>query len=190
MIFSRTGYRGLLLGRNRTDRRKTMQTNRTVLLLTIISLLALTVTPVVPSALANGGCHDYISDLYAGRDHQVVGQVLVDYCPDTITITYETFDCWSIVETHLEVVDDPADFPLTKKGNPKIGHFTYAMEHDPTETEVTYVVPVTGSGPFYIAAHAVVYCDCTEVFETAWGQGCSTPFPGSSWAIYFTFTVE
>ena len=85
--------------------------------------------------------------------------------------------------------DDPADFPLTKKGNPKIGHFTYAMEHDPTETEVTYVVPVTGSGPFHIADHAVVYCDCTEVFETAWGQGCYTSFPGSSWAIYFTFTV-
>jgi hypothetical protein len=167
-----------------------MNMNKTVLLLTLISLLALTATPVFPMVQANGCDHDYVSDLWAGRDHRVVGQVLVDYACGTITVTYETVGCWRLVETHLMVVDDPADFPLTKKGNPKIGHFTYAGEHDPMETEVTYVVPVTGSGPFYIAAHAVVYCVCNEQSETAWGQGCrAVEFPGNSWALYFTFPV-
>jgi hypothetical protein len=167
-----------------------MKANKTVFLVTMIALLALSVTPVFSVASANGGCHDYISNLYAGRDHQIVGLVLVDWVDDdTIRVIYETDGCWSLVETHLMVADSFEDIPMTQKGNPKIGHFDYAMEHDPMVTTATYFVDVDGDGEYFIAAHAVVYCDCSEVSETAWGQGCNSfEFPGNSWALYFTFS--
>ncbi len=157
-----------------------MRAKKIILLVIAIAVLALNVVPV----FANGG---YESELWAGRDHNKVGMVTVDWWDgDTLRIKYETDEGCYLVETHLAVVTDPNDFPMTKSGNPKIGHFPYATEHDPAVTEVTYYVDVSGLGPFYIAAHAVVSCD--GECETAWGQGVYANFPGNSWAIYFTFT--
>ena len=162
-----------------------MKANKITLVLATIGLLALMVTPVL--ANGNGGNGEYTSDLYAGRDHNVVGLVTVDRIGDTLYVTYETTGCWSLVETHLVVASSYEEIPTTKKGNPKIGHFPYATEHDPMVTTFTYEVPVD-DGMLYIAAHAVVYCDCSGVYETAWGQGDNAlDFPGNSWALYFTF---
>lgn len=93
---------------------------------------------------------------------------------NTLRIIYETGDSCKLIETHLAVVDDHADFPITNSGNPKIGHFPYATEHDTPITEVTYYVDVEEEGPFYIAGYVVVCCGCE--CETAWGQGCYQNF--------------
>jgi hypothetical protein len=88
-----------------------------------------------------------------------------------------------------------------KNGNPIPGHFDYKGEHDCVQ-EVVYTIPKGDwevGDKLYIAAHAVVRetgeceCDCTCQEETAWG-GCLTDdfsqFPGSNWAIYFTYVVQ
>jgi hypothetical protein len=156
-----------------------------ILVLSLILMMAAS----IPLAFANGVPHDYISKLWAGRKHYEVGLVLVDWMDeDTIRVTYETKEGCCLLETHLAVVTDPDDFPMTKSGNPKIGLFPYADYHDPPATEVTYYVDIEGEGPFYIAAHAVVCCGCK--CETAWGQGDYMEFPGNSWAIYFIFDVQ
>ena len=155
-----------------------------ILVLALIAMMAVS----IPLAFANGVPHDYMSKLWAGRNHEEVGLVLVDWeDEDTLRITYETVEGCYLIETHLAVVNDPDDFPMTNSGNPKIGHFPYANYHDPPVTEFTYYVDVEGEGEFYIAAHAVVCCGCK--CETAWGQGNYVEFPGNSWALYFIFDV-
>lgn len=158
-----------------------MKAKRIIFLVMATAILALNVMPVFANGL-------YESELWAGRDHTKVGMVLVDWWDgDTIRIRYETDEGCYLVETHVAVADSLAGIPQTQKGNPKIGHFPYAMEHDPPVTEVTYYIDVAGPGTYYIAAHAVVSCggEC----ETAWGQGDNVgEFPGNSWALYFWFS--
>ncbi|MEX0326439.1 MAG: hypothetical protein AB3N33_10165 [Puniceicoccaceae bacterium] len=36
---------------------------------------------------------------------------------------------WYITETHVHIGESMDDFPLTRKGNPKVGHFTYSAEY-------------------------------------------------------------
>ena len=61
-----------------------------------------------------------------------------------------------LTETHVHVGESLDDFPLTKKGSPKIGKFDYSMDHD-YETEFTYTIPLGNWGPdILVAAHAVV----------------------------------
>ena len=151
--------------------------------MTAVALLAMSVVP----AFANGGT-TYYSDLWAGRDHTDVGSVTVVWTGNILHITYMTEGCWRLVETHLAVGESLEDIPQTNSGNPKIGHFPYSEEHNPTVTEYTYDVDVgASSGLFYVAAHAVVCCTCNDRCETAWGQGLNhAEFPGNSWALYFT----
>jgi hypothetical protein len=156
---------------------------RKITILLSIGVLAMMVTPVF--ANGNGG---FSSDLLAGRKLIDVGDVYVYGGIGTLIIEYKVEGCY-LLETHLMVVDDPGLFPVTKKGNPQVGLFTYStVPHDPITTEFTYEVPVSGSGPFYIAAHAVVFCGCKV--QTAWGDtdGASS-FGGKNWAFYFEFSL-
>jgi hypothetical protein len=82
---------------------------------------------------------------------------------------YNTTGGWVMTETHLAVVSDPTLFPMTKTGNPKVGHFPYGEEDIFTETwekiiELSVIPAVTGQ-ELFIAAHAVV------LNETATGLG-------------------
>ena len=43
-------------------------------------------------------------------------------------------------ETQLAVALSRADFPLTKKGNPKVGKFPFKKEHNPPVAEAHYTV--------------------------------------------------
>jgi len=68
-----------------------------------------------------------------------------------------------ITETHVDVQLSEKDFPQTKKGNPKIGHFAYSRTHDPCVIEHTEIIPLTyipgyaeGTTTLFVAAHAVV----------------------------------
>jgi hypothetical protein len=157
------------------------------LLVVVFSIAML--SSIFTTASANGGPHNYISSLWAGREHNVVGLVLVDWVDDdTLRVIYETDGNWKLIETHLIVAESLNDIPQTKSGNPKIGQFPYASEHYPGVTHYTYYVDIDCEGPFVIAAHAVVQCGCQ--CETAWAQGpCYEEFPGNNWAVYFNFNI-
>jgi len=162
-----------------------MKFNKIILMLTIISMLALIVTPVFA-----GGGNIYESKLVVGRKLTEIGWVTVNYIPDGLVIQYSILGGpWSIVETHLEVAESLDGIPQTKKGNPKVGHFEYSDEWD-MEKMVTYEITIEGDD-FWIAAHAVVYNEDTGKYETAWGQGDNHfNFPGNNWAVYFTFPTR
>ena len=117
-----------------------------------------------------------------------IGEVSVNYINNSIVdIIYQVTDpAWCLVETHLDVQSDPANFFTTNSGNPKIGHFTFSstLNCDPNwiiQVDLTTIPGWTEGSTLYIAAHAVVENQSTT--ETAWGQGES--FPGNSWAMYF-----
>ena len=122
-------------------------------------------------------------------------------------ITYMTSGGWEITETHLAVASSFNDIPQTKSGNPKIGKFPYSSHHDPAVTSVTYVIDLedyikpdsSGKylGTLYIAAHSVVqklmgydsHGNPIYAEETGWADTYSQPFPGNSWALWFSIVL-
>ena len=116
---------------------------------------------------ADVGCLDPIEyDLFAGQDIYV-GSVSIGNDDDYVYVIYRLSqsaidDGWSIVETHLAIEEDCADMPMTKTGNPKVGHFPYFTENYPGVPEVIYPpilladLGLTCESILCIAAHAVV----------------------------------
>lgn len=110
--------------------------------------------------IQNPGCEIY-TDLIAGQFTDV-GDVKASINGNTLLVEYFILDdCWCIAETHLDVQLSPDQFPMTKNGNPKVGHFAYGEEL-PECTDYWYTeVNLTtlgwdGTQAIYIAAHAVV----------------------------------
>ncbi len=101
-------------------------------------------------------------ELCADQDTNV-GAVTVTDRPGDITITYETTGGWELYETHVDIGDEPGDFPTNNGGNPKVGQFDLSGTHDGMTT-VSYTVEcgddalsdVTDYSELLIAAHAVV----------------------------------
>jgi len=104
----------------------------------------------------------FVTDLVAGQN-DVVGSVSVVQNGNTIDVTYTiNAEDVMITETHLDVEGSFMNFPMGKKGNPKIGNFDYKDEFDTPVTEVTYTVDIEGYSTVAVAAHAVVvYSDGT-----------------------------
>lgn len=105
-------------------------------------------------------CFPYTTDLLAGQSMDV-GDVTAVIDGSILTVTYEIIDnCWCMTESHLDVQLDPANFPMTPKGNPKVGHFAYSGTFscgDFWEVQIDLNSMGWNSGdPVYIAAHAVV----------------------------------
>lgn len=128
-----------------------------------------------------------------------------DYLKITYTLTNPN---WTLNETHLDVQSDPNEFPMTKSGNPKVGHFAYQNDTHQGETSYTYIIygEWDAGDTLYVAAHAEVSTLETEteeilnddgttttitteyyVYETAWGNG--EGFPGNNWAMYYTVNL-
>ncbi len=157
-----------------------------------------------PVLFACDGWH-YVSPLYAGQDFDnPIGQVeVIRTCGSpTMTVKYTTTGGWVINETNLAVATSFEDIPQTKSGNPKVGKFPYSSEHDPGVTIVTHVIDLNdlfNGGPYvgtiFIAAHAVVFNQCSGIEETGWADTGYPPdppeymFPGNSWALYFTIVL-
>ena len=149
------------------------------------------------SVKASQGYHD----LYAGSPHPYtdkwdpmqVGGVVVSNDGYHLYVRYTMwgFD-WELTETHVAVATSLAGIPQTKSGNPKVGHFPYAMMHKPPVTAYTYEIDLvwTAGTELVIAAHAVVQNGCRE--ETAWAdcEGPEFQFPGNNWATYINYTVQ
>jgi hypothetical protein len=122
-----------------------------------------------------------------------VGNVTVKYDETgNITVRYQTSGDWVLTGTHLDVQGNQTDFPMTKKGNPKVGQFGNSTKHGANVTDFTYYVDISGldnpDGVFAVAAHAGVLNTVTGQRETAWGDGCEgVNFPWRNWATYFLF---
>lgn len=169
------------------------------------SMLLMTIT-LFTVAIAPAEAHITKKDLYAASPHpytpkwnpMLVGWVTVWNNETHLYVKYNTTGGWELTETHLAVVNDTALFPMTRKGNPKVGHFPYQMMHEPPVTEYTYVIPLDGwavGTRLYVAAHAVVVMrsdGCVLQEETAWGDcgGAEAQFPGNNWATYFSYWVQ
>ena len=110
-----------------------------------------------------------------------------------LTITYSTLNTdYCLLETHLDVQADPANFPQTKNGNPKVDQFAYGA-HLGCLSEWTQVVDLNIVSEWslgetvYIAANAIVKKTPGGKKET-WGPGVL--FPGNSWAMYLYVTLR
>jgi len=154
---------------------------------------------VVPLAYSVCRVSDEEPVKYGGADNMAgrninIGTVSVVNDDLDLIITMETIDDWFIGETHIHVVNDPAEFPMTKKGNPIPGHFELKDTHDPmVQTfDVHYALDDLVPGDeVFIAAHAEVFLmEGEEVIqeESSWAAGID--FPGRNWATYFSYTVE
>ncbi|MFW6010470.1 MAG: hypothetical protein ACOC9H_00995, partial [Gemmatimonadota bacterium] len=138
------------------------------------------VVPSVPDL-----CHQETVDLLAGR-HLQVGTVTVGNDEETLYVTFETTGGWEIAETHLAVVDDPADIPSRGDAVPP-GLFPGKSVHEPPVTVVHYAVPLPDPGdasPVFVAAHAEAVKEGVE--EGAWAEGQRIQDRGSP-ATYTTF---
>lgn len=137
--------------------------------------------------------------LYAGQNIPV-GTVTVEILDDeggeaqTLRVTIATDNGWRMSETHVATAESLERLPQTGSGNPKVGHFDFSGEHDGL-TEVVYDIAMDAlvwgtDDRLYLAVHAVVFLEEeTGIWEeTAWAEGGD--FPGSSWATYFTYTLE
>lgn len=109
-------------------------------------------------------------------------------------VLYVSFNSqWQLIETHLDIVLDPMDFPQTKKGNPKPGHFEYKTTHAPGIYVHTYQIPINipeETEMLFFAAHAAVeeWLDDDLInSESAWAFGYE--FPGANWATYFVGAI-
>lgn len=125
--------------------------------------------------------HCFYTNLMAGQ-HHVAGSVTIDIDGDNLIITYTTNDDWTIGITHLSVGNCDEDWvPLTRAGNPRIGHFEYTEPFSSSDTEVVYIISLEGlNDSFCFAAHAEVQGPTGG--ETAWAEG--TQFPGKAWGMY------
>lgn len=123
--------------------------------------------------------------LMAGQ-HYEAGMVQITADIDNIYVTYKTGDDWRIDTTHLYVGDCDL-IPITRSGNPKIGHFPDSAEHPSGTIEVSYTISKADlDDSFCMVAHAnLSKLDAAGNIiqaETAWAEGFS--FGGSNWAMY------
>ena len=135
------------------------------------------------------------TELFAGRDLTIAGNVRVWTSGELLFIRYSTDSGWEIYETHLAIATSLSEIPQTKSGNPKIGRFPLKSNHPEGTEGVTYVVNIYDYLPvgdlsgktLVIAAHAVVgHPDFGR--ETAWADTWGQSFQGNSWALYFNIT--
>lgn len=128
-----------------------------------------------------------MTSLIAGQTN-IIGEVNINYLsPSNIVIGYSiTEPSWCLFETHLDVQVDPANFPQTNSGNPKVGLFAFG---EPLSCGSSWEIPIDLSSidgwvmgmTIYVASHAEV-SNGTEN-ESVWGEG--SPFPGNTWAMFF-----
>jgi hypothetical protein len=104
--------------------------------------------PMIVDLIAGGGSEESafrVGYVHAWDDN---GILYVKYIIDS-----EDGMDWYLTETHVHIGFDLNDFPLTKKGSPKIGKFAYSSSHD---SLLEYTYEISYNGESLIAAHAVV----------------------------------
>lgn len=152
------------------------------------------------SNLKNYGIVDYCGQpvenvLYAGQVLDI-GKVIIGNDEDTLFVTIETNKDWLMTNTKV-FVGAADDIPVTKKGNPVRGKFTYKTDHAPFIGTFTYKILLADLGKeFVVATHADVVSiekEKNKIIvtgeETAWGYGDAT-FDGNAWGWYLNYKVK
>ena len=114
-----------------------------------------------------------------------VGEVTISNDDEFVYVSFHTTGGWSLTETHVAVVDDPA--ALANSGRRLVpGRFPEKAVHDPPVTVAHYAIPLADDeDEVYVAAHAdIVNGDRTE---GAWAEGEARD--GGGWASYMTYGV-
>jgi hypothetical protein len=122
--------------------------------------------------IAHTAADPYVTDLVLGQKKVDVGDLEVWNDGVNLYVRYVLSDTsWGITQTHLHIaIADDGDGIPQKKGNPIPGHFDYQMNHDPSVTEETYVIPLGDWTPgtvLDIAAHAVGCQPGTTIVENS-----------------------
>lgn len=168
---------------------------------------------VVMMLPAMSGAADLIAD---GRDTAFdAGDVNFSFDGTNFTVQVVTASPWCLKDVHIDVQTDPAQFPVLKKGNPKLQAFAYKEDFSFEGQSCTSSVSQSFTGfsagqTVYVAVHAAIVdktaadtdgdgvvdvdvngdglFDANDyTYETAWIDG--TPFGGSNWAMYLQVTV-
>jgi uncharacterized protein (TIGR02145 family) len=111
-----------------------------------------------------------------------------DIVGDQLTVTYSTLNTgYFLYETHLDLQTNPAAFPQTPNGKPKVNQFAYGAKLSGVTawSQVVDLTTVQGwntGDSIYIAAVADVKQGQGKRY-TVWGQG--VPFPGKDGSMYF-----
>ncbi len=142
-------------------------------------------------------CEPDTMDLIAGQTIDS-GDVTLINDGTTLLITIQTQDDWQLSESHVQIGETLDDFPLTKKGNPKVGNFDYQREYNPLVTEDTYEFLLADLGlesgdTIIFAVHTVVVQTDSDgeviAEETAWKQGERFVEKGN-WAMYNMYDIQ
>ena len=150
-------------------------------------VLAIGLAPV--AGQAQGSCGQITETTLMAGQSIPVGSVVVENDAQYLYVTYQTDGNWLITETHLDVATRPEDLRQTSKGNAVPGRFAYKSEHDPGVANVIHTIDLSAwpaGTPLFLAAHSVVVSASGS--ETAWAEGLD--FPGSNWAMYFSYAVQ
>jgi len=150
----------------------------------------------VPISMLNPCGDTKVVTLWAGQ-YIDAGSVTISNEADYLSIEIVTGNGWYLTESHAAVARTLETLPQTGSGNPKVGHFDLATEHDPPVTSFTYEISIADYGyllgdELVLAVHAAVERmeEGSGVVqeETAWAEGPG--FPGSSWATYLHYTIQ
>ena len=129
--------------------------------------------------------------LIAGQNY-IVGNIAIRRDPTNLYFEYNVKPEYRLTEVHLHYGQTLDDFPLTKKGSPKVGHFMYSAEFEEGVMRYKFIIPWESDDlPKLWAAHAVVIgvsenAEFEE--ETAWAKGMQ--FEGKDWGMYFKLKPE
>lgn len=153
------------------------------------------VTPV--TQWVENPCGVTLTVPFLAGQHISVGSVTVANDEGQLCVEIQLEGGWVLEETHVAIALSPEEIPQTGSGNPQVGKFAFSAEHNPPVTAFDHCLDLATYGyvpgtPLYIAVHAAVaLLDAggqTIQTETAWAEG--DPFPGSSWAMFFGYTVQ
>ncbi len=151
------------------------------ILFALVLTLCLALTMAFPVSAA------YMEIPLVAGQNMTIGYISVQNVGSNLNVVFHvTASGWQLVDTHLAVYANAADFPVNGGGNPKVGQFPYH------KADGNYTIPTPSGNPLYIGAHAVVN-STTYGGQTAWGMGTtcqgnpSMSFGGNNWAQYFIF---
>jgi len=157
-----------------------------------------------------------IVDLWAGQTIDV-GYIEVSDDGEYLYIEYHVNESWSMVETQIELANDPSEIPMNGAGNPKPGQFDVIIELNETGSyevvqgdaeivdtyvgengETVVVIKIPYNGEDIIAVHGTVV-DENGNSETFWAGNLDEnwnpmdgthEFPGNRWGWYFEYKTD
>ncbi|MCK5906694.1 MAG: hypothetical protein KAG37_03840 [Flavobacteriales bacterium] len=92
-------------------------------------------------------------EIWAGVGNKDAGTLIGHVTFEANKLTIDLDDGWKAKDVHIQFGEDFSDFPTTKKGNPKVGHFEYNL-HYPIPSDFIEIedIDLLEFGAIHIAA--------------------------------------